>query len=641
MSSAPRRTLTYRPALDGLRGVAVLGVLVFHLWPSAARGGWLGVDLFFVLSGYLITTILVREYASTGRVDLVRFWLARSRRLMPTLFVVLAAVLVASYAWMLPSRRGAVASDIVSTLFYVANWHFLTGDEAYFASNGAPSPLRHAWSLAIEEQYYWLFPLILLVLARFIHRRRHLALVFAALALASALWMAVLYVPGVDPTRVYYGTDTRAFELLIGAAAGAWVGPSQWGHERPQRWLLAVEKLAWPALGLIVIAMLVLDESDDALFRGGLALFCVLCLAPILAAASPHPNPFQRVFSFEWLRRLGLISYALYLWHWPVHVFLSPDRLGLGDTASGAVQAVVALVLATLTYRFVEAPVRRGGVAALLPRASRIATRGLIVAVVAALVVGAFFLPRLAGGSASTVEAGSGGKELTYPDTPYTPGAKKRVVLVGNSVPHSLLVAFPRTRFTDLDVTEATSFGCTTFPGQNYNGDSPAPVQAACPQFQATWAKGTAGADAMLYFLPQNLLFDYRIDGTRVRAGTPEHDAFITRSLDTVTAATDGQHIKKRYLVNLACHEMPVFGTNTQSEAMNDVSKVKHLNEVAARWARSKNVQVIDQYGFLCAGDTYHGTINGTPLYQDALHFTATSGPIVWNWLAPQLNGRS
>ncbi|PZP01393.1 MAG: acetyltransferase, partial [Dermacoccus nishinomiyaensis] len=268
MARRPHTPLTYRPALDGLRALAVLGVLVFHLWPNAARGGWLGVDLFFVLSGYLITTLLVREYVQRGGIDLRGFWLARARRLMPTLVVVLLAVLVMATFWTLPSRRPAVSLDVLSTLAYVANWHFISGDEAYFASNGTPSPLRHAWSLAIEEQYYLLFPLLLLALTRFLTRRRHLAFWLLALAAASALWMAHLYVPGVDPTRVYYGTDTRAFELLIGAAAGAWIGPSQWGHARPAPWLLWLERLAWPALFALVIAMLTFDESSSGLFRG-------------------------------------------------------------------------------------------------------------------------------------------------------------------------------------------------------------------------------------------------------------------------------------------------------------------------------------------------------------------------------------
>jgi len=634
----PHTPLTYRPALDGLRALAVLGVLVFHLWPNAARGGWLGVDLFFVLSGYLITTLLVREYVQRGGIDLRGFWLARARRLMPTLVVVLLAVLVMATFWTLPSRRYAVSLDVLSTLAYVANWHFISGDEAYFASNGTPSPLRHAWSLAIEEQYYLLFPLLLLALTRFLTRRRHLAFWLLALAAASALWMAHLYVPGVDPTRVYYGTDTRAFELLIGAAAGAWIGPSQWGHARPAPWLLWLERLAWPALFALVIAMLTFDESSSGLFRGGLVAFCVVALVPILAAASPHPNSFQHVLSFEWLRRLGLISYALYLWHWPLHVYLAPERLGLDAAWAGVVQAVAALVLATATYRFVEQPVRRGGVRALWPRSPASRRLAPIAAAAAALVVagGALALPHVSGGG-SDLEAGSGGGELTYAMKTYTPGEDVKAILVGNSIPHSLFANFPQTRFPDLQLTESARFGCTTFAGQESSGGQPVPSLSKCDQFHDDWYYGLAGRDTMLYFLPQNLLNDYAVDGRMLRAGSAEHDAFVRSSLDGVAQKAKQQNITHPYLVDLSCHRVPTIGTDPTVVATNDTAKVEHLNDVAKGWASSNGVTLIDQFGFLCPGGQYHGRINGVNLYADGLHFTSESGPIFWNWLAPQI----
>ena len=642
MSRRPTTSLTYRPALDGLRAVAVLGVLVFHLWPHAARGGWLGVDLFFVLSGYLITTLLVREYSASGRLDLRRFWLARARRLMPSLVVVLLSVLVAASFWTIPSRRGSVSGDVVATLLYYANWRFLLGDEAYFNANGTPSPLRHAWSLAIEEQYYLFFPIILLIIARFVHRRRSLSFIFAVLAAASAAWMAYLYVPGVDPTRVYYGTDTRAFELLIGAAAGAWVGPRQWGHRTPGRWLRVVERAAWPALVLLVVGFFTLSENVELLFRGGFVIFAVLCLAPILAAASPHPNSFQRVLALEPLRRLGLISYALYLWHWPVHVFLTPSRLGLDDTAAGLAQAATSVVLAALTYRYVEAPIRRGGLAALLPRRRGRRSRPTAAPVLAAgalalVLLGALGLPRLSY-SGPAEDTGAGGANLVFQPAAYTPGADQRVILVGNSIPHSLVAHFPATRFPDIDLSESTSFGCSTVTGQEIFDGEAKPVSAECRTFQKTWYLGLQGADRMLFFLPQNLLHDYLVDGRRLVVGTPEHDAHIRSTLDEVQRRTHQMKLGQPTIVNLACHDMPSFTTaENDVTVLNDIPKVRHLNGVASSWAKEHGVQVIDQFGFLCGGGRYHGTIDGQPLYEDALHFTAFSGPLMWSWLAPQL----
>ena len=632
----PRRAPTssgYRPALDGLRGVAVLAVLVFHLWPAGVQGGWLGVDLFFVLSGDLITSLLVREYARSGRIDLRRFWTARARRLLPSLITVLIAVLAAAAFWTPSGRRSSVALDTLATLFYVQNWRLLASNEAYFDANGVPSPLRHAWSLAIEEQYYLLFPLLFLVLARYVHRRWTLALVFAVAAAASAAWMAYLFVPDVDPTRVYYGTDTRAFELLIGAAIGAWVGPSQWGHERPSRWVETISKLAWPSLAALLVAFVALSEDSPLVFRGGLVVVCLLTLPAILAAASPHANAFQRALSFEPLRQIGLISYALYLWHWPVHVFLTPERLGMGTAAAALVQAVLSIVFATLTYRYLEAPIRAGGLRGLVPRSPRI-SRLVAVTACAAVAVGTVALPRVTSGN-PTEETGAGGGELTYAVPSYQPGASQRVVVVGNSIPHSLMVNFPSTRFTDLDVSESTSFGCTTFPGQQILDGKPAPIPAACRTFWKNWHLGLFEADTMLYFLPQNLLDDYEVDGRRLKAGSAEHDAFIRSSLDSMLAKSKESRVKRPVLLDLACHEMPTFGQNPPS--LNDTAKVRHLNGVAKHWAAQNKVQFLSQFDRLCPGGTYHGKLNGQELYEDALHYTSVSGPIMWSWIAPQI----
>lgn len=634
MSRPAHRPLAYRPALDGLRAVAVLLVLVFHLHPAAAKGGWLGVDLFFVLSGFLITTLLVREYARRGKIDLRGFWSARARRLMPSLVTVLIAVLAVGAFWTPTARRPALAADVLSTTFYVQNWHLLLSDEAYFESNGTPSPLRHAWSLAIEEQYYLLFPLLLLLLARFIHRRRTLALAFFALAGCSAMWMAHLYVPDVDPTRVYYGTDTRAFELLIGAGVGAWVGPTQWGRRRAPRWHRAVTVAAWPCLALLVAWMFSVSQDVPAVFRGGLVIFCLAAIPCILAAASPHPNAFARVLAFEPLRRLGLISYALYLWHWPIITYLTAARLGTDPAVAALAQAALSLLLATLTYRYLEAPIRRGGLRAILPTRLS-ATRPVAMACVGVIALGAFALPH-APWPGSSLGSGAEGAELHYRAHTYVPGAKQRVVVVGNSIPHSLLTTLPAGTFSDLDVRESTSFGCTTFEGQQIADGKPVAPSAACRTFADNWSAGLAGARTMLYFVPHNLLDDYEVDGRRLQAGTPEHDSFIRTRLDGVLARSEAAKVTKPVLVNLACHRLPTFG-DQKPPAINDTAKVRHLNSVVAAWARSKHVQVADQFDFLCPGGVYHGRINGLDLYQDALHFTDRSGPLVWSWLAPQI----
>ena len=195
----------YRPGLDGLRGLAVTAVFAYHAHGAALPGGWLGVDLFFVLSGFLITRLLLVEHYSWGWISFMAFWQARARRLLPAAVLVVIAVLAAAWLWTPVGRRGAVAGDSLATLGYVANWRLVLTDEAYFAAVASPSPLRHAWSLAVEEQYYIVFPLLLAVLLRVLGRR-WLPVALGLMALGSALWMAHLHVPGLDPSRVYYGT---------------------------------------------------------------------------------------------------------------------------------------------------------------------------------------------------------------------------------------------------------------------------------------------------------------------------------------------------------------------------------------------------------------------------------------------------
>jgi peptidoglycan/LPS O-acetylase OafA/YrhL len=207
----PETRLRYMPALDGLRAVAVAGVLLYHGDVTWARGGYLGVDAFFVLSGFLITTLLLAEWRTNGAIDLVDFWRRRARRLLPALFLVLGAVALFAATWAPTDTLERLRGDAFATLGYVANWRFIWSSDSYFAQFSSPSPLQHVWSLAIEEQFYLVWPPAFLVLLRVTGGSRRAVLgITAGLAAGSALLMAVLFTPGADPSRVYYGTDTRA-----------------------------------------------------------------------------------------------------------------------------------------------------------------------------------------------------------------------------------------------------------------------------------------------------------------------------------------------------------------------------------------------------------------------------------------------
>jgi peptidoglycan/LPS O-acetylase OafA/YrhL len=326
-----------------------------------AQGGLLGVGVFFTLSGYLITDLLLGQYERTGGLQLADFWLRRARRLLPALFVMLTAVV----AWvtlldrsLLPAVRGAVGASAV----YVTNWWLIAQHSSYFAQFAPPSPLGHLWSLAVEEQFYLIWPWLLWIGLRWKRKGagsyRRLAAASLLLAAASAVAMALLYRPGYDPTRVYDGTDTRAFALLIGAAL-AFVWPSTKlpvEVDRRSRWVLDGAGVA----GLAVFAVLVWRTSEYSpfLYRGGLVLLSFATALMVASAASPASR-FGRILGGESLRWLGVRSYGIYLWHFPIIVLTTPAAGG--DTPSRRVLQLAAIIgCAAVSWRYIEEPIRHG-----------------------------------------------------------------------------------------------------------------------------------------------------------------------------------------------------------------------------------------------------------------------------------------
>jgi peptidoglycan/LPS O-acetylase OafA/YrhL len=345
--------LSYRPGLDGLRAIAVAGVFLYHSRIDWLPGGFLGVDLFFVLSGYLITSLLLVEWEARNRIDLRRFWLRRARRLLPALVVVVLAALVLSAVFArddLAHTRG----DAVSSLLYYTNWHEIIANHSYFNLMGQPSLLQHLWSLAVEEQFYVIWPLLLVPGLVLLGRKRLPFLVVAGIAGSAAL-MWLLYKPA-DPTRVWNGTDTRAFLLLMGILL-ALVWPYV---ERMRRSLPLLELFGVAALVATVLLFRQMHDYDPMLWQGGdlAASFCFM----VLIAAVAHPRTgLGEALGVAPLRWIGERSYGIYLWHWPVIELMRPG-VDISWTGPGVVVAQAAIVLsaAELSYRYVEQPIRTG-----------------------------------------------------------------------------------------------------------------------------------------------------------------------------------------------------------------------------------------------------------------------------------------
>jgi peptidoglycan/LPS O-acetylase OafA/YrhL len=347
----PRR-FRYEPSLDGLRALAVLAIIAFHLNYAWAKGAFLGVDLFFVLSGFLITTLLVIEWHRRGRIALGAFWGRRARRLLPALMLVLVFVAVFTRFAIEPWNRAAIRGDGIASLFYVGNWRFIAEKQGYFSLFSAPSPLRHMWSLAIEEQFYLVWPLVVFATMRLARGSlRALAVVCGAGIIASVAVMAAVYGPG-DPLRAYYGTDARAHTILLGALLAVML--LSWRPSAVARRRLAVAGAL--ALGAIFWVWHVANGTSSRYYHGGSALYAVL--ACIAIAGALQPGFAKKALSWSPLVWIGRISYGLYLFHWPIIVWLVPSRVHLNPFALNVLRVALTFAVATISYYVVELPIR-------------------------------------------------------------------------------------------------------------------------------------------------------------------------------------------------------------------------------------------------------------------------------------------
>ncbi|HSO40701.1 MAG TPA: acyltransferase family protein [Labilithrix sp.] len=354
-SSESRTSIRHLQALDGLRGLALLGVLFFHAG-GALRGGYLGVDLFFVLSGYLITSLLLGEHRATGRVALWPFWVRRARRLFPALLSLMPAIALYARFFAKPAELQGIRADALATIAYVANWRAIFSHKSYWQLFAAPSPLEHTWSLAIEEQFYVVWPLVVAFVLRR-RTRRTLLLLTLMLIVMSMVAMIVLFDPE-KTSRVYLGTDTRAASILAGAALAALVAPDTTFQPSTVRKLDALGALS--ALGL-AFAWFSLEGSSRFLYRGGFWLAELAVLVLILCAISGSRSLVARALSIRPLTFLGTVSYGVYLWHWPVNVFLTPERVQARGFWLHVIQFAVTFAISLVSYRWVEQPIRRKG----------------------------------------------------------------------------------------------------------------------------------------------------------------------------------------------------------------------------------------------------------------------------------------
>lgn len=675
--------LRYEPALDGVRAVAVVAVLLFHGGFSWATGGFLGVSVFFTLSGFLITSLLIAEHSSSGTIALGSFWGRRLRRLMPASLVCVAGVAVLLVAGELP-RTATTRGDLWGALADVANWRFYFSGQSYAQLFATPSPLQHFWSLAIEEQFYVVLPLLVwVVLVRARWSRASLALLLVTAWLASAASSVLL--GGRDPDLVYQATFTRAAELLTGALAALAVRAlaDRRGERAPHRGVAA----GTAALGVAAVAGLAWltatsDQNDRWLYRGGFAAFSLLSLALVMAAR--QPGPLRAVLGLAPLAWIGRISYGIYLYHWPIFLLLSPQRTGLDRAPLFAGRAAVTLAVAVVSFYVIEQPVRRERVVhgarawALAPVS--VATLALAVTAVSPGTTAAWAsqpgepdvrvlavrgLADVRAASASSAGPSSPATEATTPGraaasapgpattvagpsdaatapaatTATAPARPVRILLAGDSTANAFAPGLSdwaqSSGLAQVDLG-AVKVGCGYVrDGKDKLGPKPRDIVPTCGDIVAhlDQAASASGADVAIVVDGPWEVTDHQAPGDTWRSpGDPTFDARLSDALGKATDALLAHVPLVVWTTSPVIH--PGWGFATPDPAW-EPERMAVLNRIIANVAadRPGRVVVVD----------YGTWLNGQPAGMDAafrpdgVHLSPEAARTVADWLGPQV----
>lgn len=621
--------LPYVGALDGLRGAAVLAVVLFHA--GRLTGGYLGVDLFFVLSGFLITSLLLREHSARGRIALATFWARRARRLLPALGLMLLGVAAFAATVASPREVETLRGDVLGTLAYVANWRAIFTGNDYWALFRSPSALEHTWSLAIEEQFYVIWPLVVVGLARAGRTRLSRRVLGLSLVGAATSWVILqLVFDATDTARAYYGTDTRVGSILIGAAlaAASQLHPGPLGAKSRA----ALSVAGWAGTATLAVAWAALPGDDPMLYRFGF-LACAVSAAAVLAVVVRIPDhPLGRAFSVPPLRALGWISYGVYLWHWPVDVFANSERVGLTGWPLIVVQFAITLTIAIASYRWIEQPIRHGWGA---PRIWRVATPVLAATLVGVTLIataGHATNPRPALDPTVAIAATSREKlvlqafRLDQSAGRSTP----RILLGGDSLAFALGSGARNGPTSPFAVANIAMIGCGLTPGVPVGPKFFSPPEI-CQQWPAVWRRATPifKPEALVLLTGTWDIWPRRIGGRSVSMYSSELSAEVDRSLEQarkVASAADVPLI----LLTMPCLHPTEAERALVADGLEDPRRAEWLNAEFARFARQHpDTHVVDLHAWACD--------QPTSTFDDGVHFSAAGAARAWRWLTPHI----
>ncbi len=639
--------LSYVPALDGVRGIAVVAIMGYHGGIFLTGGGFYSLDTFFALSGFLITTLIVEEWQQSGRIRLARFWARRARRLLPALLLLLLVVVgyvaIFSPAGIYPGLRG----DAFASLFYVANWHFIVEGSNYFARTAPTSPLLHTWSLAVEEQFYLVWPIVVVVILRTRFALRLLFLVSVVGALGSALVMALLYTPAAE-NRVYYGTDTRAQSLLIGAALS--VGLTLAANRRSQPGVVTSTPSAWKARNttarrayvvvgiagiLATSALWTLVTVDDAFaFRGGFILAAASTACVLASVVGAPGSVLAKVLAFGPLRYLGRISYGMYLWHFPLFLLLTASNTGLVGVPLFIIRCACTVVIATASYYAIEQPIRQR-------RFLRSTWKEWVAAPTSILAVVAVVL---AATPVTVMAAPSTFRPPARKTGPLYTGSPVKLLLVGDSTAYTLglgLSAYQRDY--DIKMKNSGILGCGVTDGAEFK------LQGVVSQM-TSYCSGAASTESWTQVWHHQIsTFDPNVvmilagrwevanrtyKGRWTNIMQPQYAAYVKHQLKSaVTLASSGG--AKVILLTAPCYDT---GEQPNGEAWPEDSRqrlAKYNSIVRQVGSTEPNTTVINFTALACPSGHYQSHIDGVDARYDGVHFTIAGGVVFESALFP------
>ena len=638
------------PALNGIRGVAVALVLVGHSGIPGVTGGFIGVDVFFVLSGFLITSLLLDEIGRTGKLDLGSFWVRRARRLLPALLIMVLAVIAARMVFP-PDAVSDLRNDATAAFLWVANWAFVSHETDYFSQGAPPSPLQHTWSLGVEEQYYLIWPVLiaavavlLAVIARWRQKTptivgvRRAVLVLAVLGTVGSAAEAILMASDDSLNRVYFGTDTRAQALLIGAAAAALL-VRDWSaimaglpliHSRWVRWL------AWgvPVAGVAVLAAITHVATGSATeFHNGLFIVVAVAAVAVIAPVALEQNgPVAWVLSTPPLVALGVISYGVYLWHWPVFLVLNGERTDWSGLPLFAARCAVTLILAVGSWWLIERPVRRWRPTHVPQLRLAAATMATAVAVAVVVVpVGTRIDPSSPDITQAALVSPVETVRLAAP--PHTGPREHTVSVFGDSIGWTMMRYLPPT--PGISFLDRTTIGCGLVRGgpYKYSGQS-LEQKPECDAWPERWAQRIAydRPDVVLMVVGRWETVDRKWQGKWAHIGQPDFDKYLEselrKALDILTS-TGALVVVTTEPYNR--HGEQADGTLYPED---QPSRVNQWNTLLRKVVDSRpNVTVLDLNKKLAPNGGYTNKINGVQVRIDGVHPT----PNAVKWMTPWL----